>query len=168
MSNINAQAESSDAVGEERMKTTMPIDSAGTPHVNSLFAVLPDSDAFRRVEPELTALGLQPELLRKADASALDRPATGGGVLGTISRFLKGIGGETNMAKNYVQHLQAGRVVLACFVADQDTAEKATRSITNHGGYEVAYFRTLGIQYMSPTENAEQGIATHSGTNTDS
>jgi hypothetical protein len=149
------------------MKSNTPIDQAGTPQVNSLFAVFPDSDAFRRAEAELTALGLKPELLQKEDASALDGPATGAGVLATISRFVKGIGGETNMAKNYVQHLQEERVVLACYVADQDTAEKATRIITNQGGYEVAYFRPLGIQYMSPTENVKQGIPTHSGTNTD-
>lgn len=149
------------------MTPKTPIDGAGTPQVNSLFAVLPDSTAFRHAEPELAALGLQPVLLQKNDASALDSPAVGAGILGTIGRFVKGIGGETNMAMNYVRHLQEGRVVLACSVADQDTAAKATRIITNVGGYEVAYFRTLGIQYMSPTENAEQGISTHSATNTD-
>ena len=149
------------------MKTNMPIDRAGTPQANSLFAVLPDRDSFRRAETELAALGLQPEQLQKNDASALDSPATEAGMLGTIGRFAKRIGGETNMAMNYVQHLQEDRVVLACYVADLDTAKKATRIITNHGGYEVAYFRTLGIQYMSPAENADHGIATHAATNTD-
>ncbi|HVC79934.1 MAG TPA: hypothetical protein VNL35_05450 [Chloroflexota bacterium] len=149
------------------MKTDTPIDNAGTPQVNSLFAVFPDSDAYFRAEPELAALGLRPEQLRRHDAPVLDHPDADAGLLGTIGRFVKGIGGETNMAKNYVQHLREGRVVLACHVDDPQTAEKATRSITSHGGYEVTYFRPLGIQYMSPTENAEKGVSTHSLTNTD-
>jgi len=149
------------------MKTDTPIDSAGTPQINSLFAVFPDSDTYLRAEPELTTLGLRPEQLRRDDAPALDRPDADAGLLGTIGRWVKGLGGETNMAKNYVQHLREDRVVLACHVDDLETAEKATRIITSHGGYEVTYFRPLGIQYMSPTENAEKGIPTHSLTNTD-
>jgi hypothetical protein len=149
------------------MKNKAPIDKAGTPQVNSLFAVFPDSEAYYRAERELTALGIQPEQLRKKDAAALDSPNSEAGMVGAIGRFLKGIGGETNMAKNYVRHLRNDRVVLGCYVADEKTAEKVTRIITKHGGYEVAYFRPLGIQYMSPRENAERGISTHAGTNTD-
>jgi hypothetical protein len=150
------------------VKAGSAIDSAGTPRDNSLFAVFPDSDAYRAAEPELRALNLRPEPLRKDDASALDSPDSEAGMLGTIGRFLKGIGGETNMAKNYVEHLRNDRVVLACLVPDDQTAKKATRIITEHGGYEVTYFRPLGIQYMSPRENAEKGIPTHAATNTDS
>jgi len=149
------------------MKTKTPIDRAGTPQVNSLFAVFPDNEAYGRAERELQALGLQPEQLRKDDAAMLAGPQAEAGMLGILGRFLKGIGGETNMAKNYVQHLRDDRVVLACRVADEKTAERATRIITDQGGYEVTYFRPLGIQYMSPKENLEKGIPTHAGTNTD-
>jgi hypothetical protein len=149
------------------MKTKTPIDSAGTPQVNSLFAVFPDNEAYGRAERELLALGLQPERLRKDDAAVLAGPQAEAGMLATLGRFLKGIGGETNMAKNYVQHLRDDRVVLACRVADEKTAEQATRIITDQGGYEVTYFRPLGIQYMSPKENLEKGIPTHAGSNTD-
>ncbi len=149
------------------MKTSSAIDRAGTPQVNSLFAVFPDSEAYRAAEPELKGLGVQPEQLMKEDASALDSPDSEAGMFGTISRFVKGIGGETNMAKNYVEYLRKDQVVLACLVPNEETAAQATQIITNHGGYEVAYFRPLGIQYMSPRENLEQGIPTHAGTNTD-
>jgi hypothetical protein len=149
------------------MKSNAPIDSAGTPRTNSLFAVLPDCDAYRAAESELRKLGLQPELLQKEDAAALDSPNAAAGKLGAINRFLKAIGGETNMAKNYVQHLRNDRVVLACKVPNDNAANEATRAITSHGGYEVVYFRPLGIQYMSPGENAARGISTHATTNTD-
>lgn len=152
----------------EHMNTTTPIDSAGTPRANSLFAIFPDSAAFERAQPELAALGLQPQQLQQHDAAALDSPDAKAGIAGTVGRFVKGmLGGETNMAKQYVQHLQEGRVVLACPVDSQEVAAKATQIITKYGGYEVTYFRTLGIQYMSPAENADHGIPTHSGANTD-
>jgi len=149
------------------MKTNAPIDSAGTPQINSLFAVFPDGESYRAAERELTALRLHPEQLRKEDVSALDSPDSNAGMVGAIGRFLKGIGGETNMAKNYVRHLRNDQLVLACRIADDTTAKEAARIITAHGGYEVAYFRPLGIQYMSPRENAEKGIPTHAATNTD-
>jgi len=149
------------------MKTNAPIDRAGTPQTNSLFAVFPDIESYQAAERELTALGLQPEQLQKDDASALDSPDSNAGMLGAISRFLKGIGGETNMAKNYARHLRHDQIVLACRIADDNTANEAARIITAHGGYEVAYFRPLGIQYMSPRENAEKGIPSHATTNTE-
>jgi hypothetical protein len=77
------------------------------------------------------------------------------------------MGGESNMAKRYAQHLEEGHVVLAAPVSDNETAEKFTRIVTNNGGYEVTYFRDWSIQYMSPTENINRGIPTHSTTNTD-
>ncbi len=46
------------------------------------------------------------------------------------------------MAKNYVQHLREKAIPGKWPAAslDQETAEMATHIITNHGGYEVAYF----------------------------
>ncbi len=142
------------------------LDAAGTPRTQQVFAVLDTSATYREVERELNAMGLQPEQFQSEDASTLERSAKGSGMGGTLLRILKDVGGETNMANLYAQHLRDGKFVLAVQVPDAETAAGVTEVIARHGGYEVAYFRALGIQHMSPTENIEHGIPTHSGSNT--
>jgi hypothetical protein len=141
------------------------LDPAGTPRTGQVFAVMDSSDVCGDAKRELTEMGLQFEEFQSEDAPALEQPK-GAGMIGTLMRTLKDIGGETNMANLYAQHLRAGKVVLAVQVPDAETAQQVTNIITRCGGYEVAYFRELGIQHMSPTENIEHNIPTHSGSNT--
>jgi hypothetical protein len=144
------------------------IDPAGTPKQHYIYAVFDDEDAYHRAEPALRAIGVEPEQLMKPHASTLEHPSTDAGVLAKVERFLKkSLGGESHMAEIYARYLQEGRIVVAAPVSDQDAAQEITRIITGQGGYEVTYFRTWGIQYMSPQENIDHGVPTHSGSNTD-
>ncbi|MDB5074823.1 MAG: hypothetical protein JWO42_1002 [Chloroflexi bacterium] len=139
----------------------------GTPQPRHIFAVFDSVDGCKDAVQELNTIGIQAEKLQADDASSLQRPADNAGVLGKFGRFLKGMGGETNMAMRYAQHLQDGHVMLAAPVSDNETAQKVTGIVTGHGGYEVTYFRDWSIQYMSPNENIDRGVPTHSTTNTD-
>jgi hypothetical protein len=141
------------------------LDASGTPRDGEVFGVLDSHAAYEDAERELQAMGLQPEKFESQDAPALEQPKDPG-MLGSLMRTLKGIGGETNMANLYAQHLREGKVLLAVQVANADTAAEVTTIISRHGGYEVSYFRELGIQHMSPTENIEHDIPTHAGSNT--
>jgi hypothetical protein len=141
------------------------LDVSGTPRTGRVFAVLDGSDVCGDAKREFTMMGLQFEEFQSEDAPTLEQPK-GAGIIGTLMRTLKDIGGETNMANLYAQHLRAGKVVLAVQVPNAETAEQVTKIISRCGGYEVAYFRELGIQHMSPTENIEHNIPTHSGSNT--
>lgn len=141
------------------------LDASGTPREGEVFAVLDSPNAYKEAERELNAMGLQPEEFQSDDASMLEQPK-GSGVLGAVMRTLKDIGGETNMANMYAQHLKEGKVVLAVQVPNADVALQVTKIVSRHGGYEVSYYRALGIQHMSPTENIEHDIPTHTGSNT--
>lgn len=143
------------------------IDRAGTPKLHHICAVFDHGDAYRRAEHELLAMGIEPEQLLRSDAPALEQPEEASGVIGRMERFLKGMGGERHMAQIYAHHLREGRVVLAAPVSNHETAREVARVITDQGGYEVTYFGTWSVRYLSPKENLDHGIPSHSETNAD-
>jgi hypothetical protein len=143
------------------------INKSGTPAPLHIYAVFDNAEGYRRAEQELIAIGVQPDKLERDDVSALQPPPDKAGPLEKIERFLKGIGGETNMAKRYANYLQQGGTVLAAPVPNNDAVETIARIVTKNGGYEVTYFGDWTIKYMSPSENIDHGAPTHSMTNTD-
>jgi hypothetical protein len=143
------------------------IDRSGTPRLRYVYAVFDDQEKSRGAMAELLSIGIHAEQLQGSDASSLQHADEKSGVAGKLGRFLKGMGGESNMAKRYARLLQDGRIMLAASVSSNDLAEAFTHVATSHDGYEVTYFRDWGIQYMSPSENIKHGLPIHSETNTD-
>jgi hypothetical protein len=152
---------------ESTMVSKESIDRVGTPAPRHIYAVFDNAEAYRHAEQELIAIGIQPEKLEGDDASAQQPPPDKPGLLKKVERFLKSIGGETNMAKRYAEHLQQSHIVLAAPVPDVASVEKIAKIVTNNGGYEVTHFGDWTITYLSPSENIAHGAPTHSTTNTD-
>lgn len=147
------------------MAEKKPIDAAGTPSPQHVFAVFDREDDLRAVEAALNAQSVHCETYGPDDAAKLQEPSPDAGIGGKIGRFVKGLGGERHMAERYALYLQEGRNLLAAPMQDPQAAELIARIMTSHGGYDVTYFRDLAIQYMSPSENVERGIPTHTHTN---
>jgi hypothetical protein len=119
-------------------------------------------------ELELVAQGIQTEIFDTIDAQNLREPAHEAGITGKLKRGVTNhLGGETHMAERYARYLDEGSLVVAAKVPDSETAIKVAQAVTQHGGYEVTYFRDWAIQYMSPTENIAHGVSTHSNSNLD-
>jgi hypothetical protein len=143
------------------------IDRSGTPRTRYVYAVFDNRDASRDAYTELLSIGIHAEQLDGTDAPSLEHSGEKAGVVGKIDRFLKGLGGESNMATRYAKLLRDGHVVLAAPVPSNELAAAFTHIAASHDGYEVTYFRDWGIQYMSPSENIKHGLPIHSETNTD-
>lgn len=144
------------------MQEKPPADAAGTPQEQYLYAVFNTTREAQQAEQSLAALHVPAQRLQGAAASRDRRnEADESGVLPKFERFIKGIGGEDLEAQRYAIHLEHGRVVLAMPCPDQSMADTLTRSLVQHGAYDVTYFSHWTIQHMSPTENAERGMPTY-------
>jgi hypothetical protein len=148
------------------MSDKQSIDAAGTPRPGYIFAIFDSQDGASDAKNVLAGMGVVAEAFEPADAEMLKRTSDDAGVVASLRRFLKNMGGESNMATRYADHLARGRRLLAVPVADNAAAEQLTKVLTGHGGYDVTYFRDWSIQYMSPSENIERNEPTHSSTNT--
>lgn len=107
----------------------------------------------------------QAEAALSAPARAIADPRAlreGSGVLGTITRLVKGaFGGERQEAERYAIHLEHGRVVLAVPSHRREDAERLTRVLVQHGGFDITYFGGVTIEEMSPIADARHGVPAH-------
>lgn len=137
------------------------VDSAGTPRNHHLYAVFDAEDRGRKTAGDLEASGLQVQVLHGTDDAhqlrAADAPGHSGGPTARLSRLVKRLGGETAAAERFAVHLELGRTVLAIETESRKTEELVDR-LTKDGAYDVIYFTMLGIEYLSPTENAAHNI----------
>jgi hypothetical protein len=78
---------------------------------------------------------------------------------------LKTIGGEKHEAERYARHIEEGRTVVALAVPSRDEAWSVTRTLVERGGYDVTYFSGWTIEHLSPQENIDHGLPTHTTTN---
>ena len=141
------------------------VDRAGTPQIDHLYAVFDREDQANEAEKALSSQGVTTERLHtQQHARALQEPES---KIGKVMRAVtKGFGGEGNEAERYARHVQEGRIVLTVAAPNKDAADAVTQTLTQHGAYDVTYFRPLGIEYMSASENQEHGLPTHSAGNT--
>ena len=141
------------------MEKEPAIDIAGTPQHDHVYAVCDHEGQARQAMQALTTQGIQVHHLSADAAHLLLEPTH---PLGKAERLVKKIGGETHEAERYARHLEEGRIVLAVRVEHKEAADAATQTLKQHGAYDVTYFRGWAIQYMSPLENTQHGIPTHS------
>ncbi len=145
------------------MASEHPIDAAGTPQKQQIYAVF-DSDAnAQAAEQDLRGMGITAQRLQ---GSGVAQELTGsheaeGGLTSKFTRFFRGLGGEDHEAERYANHMEHGRVILAVPASDQVTAERITPVLTQHGAFDVTFFGSWTMQHLSPGENAEHGMPTY-------
>jgi hypothetical protein len=142
------------------MEKEPAINKAGTPQHDHVYAVFDHMEQAHHAIQALSTQGIQAHHLNGGDAAHLLREAVD--PLGKAERLVKRIGGETHEAERYAWHLEQGRIVLAVRVEHKEAADAATQTLKQHGAYDVTYFRGWAIQYMSPLENTQHGLPTHS------
>lgn len=142
------------------------VDRAGTPAEKHLYVVLDGEQRAAEAEGAMASEGVA--AVRMADErhrQALSEPVEGG-VLGTVGRLLKRIGGESNEAERYAGYLDQGKIVLAVPAADRETAVRLSDLLAGHDAYDMTYFSGWSIEYFHPEANERRGIPTHAITNT--
>ncbi len=143
------------------MADQAPVDAAGTPDKQQLYAVFDSEQEADRAEQALSAQGSEWRRLQGQEAAHDLNQHDEDTVTGKIGRFIKGFGGEDLEAKRYSVHTQNGQVVLTVPCQDQETAQALTRLLTPFGAYDVTYFSNWTMEHMSPAANAAHGMPTY-------
>ncbi len=139
------------------------VDAGGTPERRNVYAVFDTQEQAREAEQALAGMGVRAERLDHS-ASAGDLSADKGdapSLIGKVTNFFKGYGGEDLEAKRYAAHVDNGRVVIAVPADSQDNAQDLTRLLTRYGAFDVTYFSDWTIVHESPAENAQHGMPTY-------
>lgn len=144
------------------------VDTGGTPRTGSLYAVFDNPDQAYQAEQALAALGMQVRVLAEdTEASVFAQPEKSSGLVGKLARSVKVMGGEKHEAERYARHIEEGRTVVTLQAGDREAARGMARTLLDHGAYDVTYFSNWTIEYLSPQENIDRGLPTHSTTNVD-
>jgi len=131
------------------MTTEKPIDAAGTPRRDHLFAAFNGAEEARNA---MQALGTQygePSLISSPeDAQRLRGEGPARGLKEQVERSLKSFGGEGNVATHYGERLKAGCVVLAVPAPNRDSAIRAADQLKLLGAFDIAYFGPWTMEFF--------------------
>ena len=129
------------------MSVEQPVAVAKLLKRQCLYAVFDTEAELQQAEQVLLSAGVQLQRLLNPRKRS---------IIAHIERFLMRFGEDLVGLQRYAVHAENGRAVLAVPVADRSAARQIYQTLSQHGAYDVTYFRTWTAEYVGPRQKVQQ------------
>src|SRR5437879_2810263 len=135
------------SVKQPATATQQPVAVARPLKRHCLYAVFETEAEMQQAEQALVSAGGRPQRCRGARRRRL---------LAHLERVMMRLGEDLMGLQRYAVHAECGRAVLAVPVADRPAARQIYQTLSQHGAYDVTYFRIWTAEYVGPRQKVQE------------